>query len=246
MDKMTNRMQPLQNPANSTDMNVQTLQLGDMKNLVNLIEDAVTRRIAVIDPAWDVQAILIAAGNAVISDILVSHWHDDHTNGINELVAATGAKVHLLQQEADFWNVKEDTPASLHTDGNTVQLGSLNIQLLHTPGHSPGSACFYTGDSLFTGDTLFFYGCGRCDLPGGDARAMYHSLQRLVTTLADSTTLYPGHDYADIRVSNLAEQKQFNPFLHHDNADAFIDFRNKHNNHRHPPYQPVRRGEPAW
>lgn len=133
MAKMANRMQPLQNPANSTDMNVQTLQLGDMKNLVYLIEDAVTRRIAVIDPAWDVQAILIAAGNAVISDILVSHWHDDHTNGINELVAATGAKVHLLQQEADFWNVKEDTPACLHTDGNTVQLGSLNIQLLHTP-----------------------------------------------------------------------------------------------------------------
>ena len=141
MAKMTQQTRPLHDVTNTTDMKLQTLQLGDIKNPVYLIEDAVTRRMAVIDPAWDVPAILEAAGNAVISDILVSHWHEDHTNGINELVAATGAKVHLLQREADFWNVKRDTLVCCYADGNTVQLGSLNIQLLHTPG--------YTGFHLF-------------------------------------------------------------------------------------------------
>jgi glyoxylase-like metal-dependent hydrolase (beta-lactamase superfamily II) len=226
-------------------MDVHPLELGDMQNLVYLIADRETHRAAVLDPGWDVPAILREAGNAIITDILVSHWHEDHINGIDELVEATGARVHLLQAEADYWN-PDATRLVCHADGDCIRVGSLDIRLVHTPGHSPGSACFHADGALFTGDTLFVYGCGRCDLPGGDAHAMYYTLRRMVETFPPETVLYPGHDYAGKAVSTLAEQILLNPFLHQDSAEAFVAFRAEHNNHRHPPYQPVMRGEPAW
>jgi glyoxylase-like metal-dependent hydrolase (beta-lactamase superfamily II) len=226
-------------------MKVQSLQLGDMQNFVYLIEDPDTPRAAVIDPAWDVTAILDASGDSDITDVLVTHWHEDHMNGVDELVEATGARVHLLDTEAAFWNVDRQTLVR-HVDGDCIQVGGLSIRILHTPGHSPGSACFQVDGALFTGDTLFVYGCGRCDLCGGDAQSMYHTLRRLVDGLPMDTVLYPGHDYADKPVSTLAEQVLLNPFLHQASCDEFVAFRNEHNNHRHPPYQPVMPGMPAW
>lgn len=244
-------------------MKVRSLKLGGMQNFVHLIEDTDTRRMAVIDPAWDVAAILDAAQEMVqdrssakpadksdgapITDIFISHWHEDHTNGIGELVAATGARIHALATETDYWGVHLDGIEMVrHTDGDRVMLGKLAIRMLHTPGHSPGSACLHADGALFTGDTLFVYGCGRCDLPGGDARAMYYSLRRIQDTLAPETLLYPGHDYAHKPVSTLGEQIHMNPFLHQTSVDAFVAFRAEHNRHRLPPYLPVVRGEPAW
>ncbi|HEY9198827.1 MAG TPA: MBL fold metallo-hydrolase [Gammaproteobacteria bacterium] len=229
-------------------MNVHSLKLGGMQNFVHLIEDTDTQRMAVIDPAWDVAAILRAAGGASITDVFVSHWHEDHTNGIDELVAATGARIHALATETDYWGVRLDNGAELvrHDDGDRVMLGKLAIRMLHTPGHSPGSACLHADGALFTGDTLFVYGCGRCDLPGGDARALYYSLRRLQDTFALETLVYPGHDYAHKPVSTLGEQIQTNPFLHQNSVDDFVAFRAEHNRHRLPPYLPVIRGETAW
>lgn len=235
----------LRHRLNAMKMKIKSLQLGDMQNLVYLIEDPGTPRAAVVDPAWDVAAILEAAGDADITDVLVTHWHEDHMNGVDELVEATGARVHLLAAEADYWSVDSDTLVR-HSDGDCVRLGDITIRILHTPGHSPGSACFHADGTLFTGDTLFVYGCGRCDLPGGDARAMHHSLRRLLDCLPMDTVLYPGHDYADKAVTTLAEQMLLNPFLHRESPEDFVAFRNEHNNHRHPPYQPVMRGMPAW
>lgn len=235
----------LHNRLGAMTMKIQSLQLGDMQNLVYLIEAPDTARAAVVDPAWDVAAILDAAGDADITDVLVTHWHEDHMNGVDELVEATGAHVHLLAAEADYWGVDKETLVR-HRDGDCVQLGGIAIRILHTPGHSPGSACFHADGTLFTGDTLFVYGCGRCDLPGGDARAMHNSLRRLVDCVPMDTVLYPGHDYADKAVTTLAEQILLNPFLHRESPGDFVAFRNEHNKHRHPPYQPVMRGMPAW
>ena len=226
-------------------MKVHRLLLGEMANFVYLIEDTASRCIAVVDPAWDVPAILEQAGTANITDILVSHWHDDHVNGVEELVSYTDARVHLLEREATFYNV--DMPALVrHADGDMIELGSTDIRIVHTPGHSPGSACYAAGDALFTGDTLFMYGCGRCDLEGGDPESMYYSLLRLRNEFEPGTIIFPGHDYAKIAASTLEEQVQRNPFLHPDTVRAFVAFRTEHNNHRHPPYLPVERGEPAW
>lgn len=226
-------------------LRVRSLKLGDMDNLVYLIEDPASRRVAVLDPAWDADAVLEEAGDEVITDILVSHWHDDHVNAIADLLAATDASVHMLQREVEYWDA---APRRLvrHRDGDRIHLGELDIQIVHSPGHSPGSACFYVEDALFSGDTLFVYGCGRCDLPGGDAAMPYDSLQRLLTSFPCETRLFPGHDYADKPISTLGEQCQLNPFLHQDSAAAFVAFRAEHNKHRHPPYSPVPRGQPAW
>lgn len=224
---------------------IRALTLGDMSNFVYLVEDASSRRVAVVDPAWDIEAIVDHAGASPITDILVSHWHDDHVNAVDELVARTGARIHLLETEARYWRVSRSALV-LHNDGDYITLGDSHIGVLHTPGHSPGSACFHVGDALFTGDTLFMYGCGRCDLPGGDPQALYRSLQRLVDTFAPDTTVYPGHNYAHIAHSSLKEQIDHNPFLHQACVDTFVAFRNEHNNHRHPPYRPVARGKPAW
>lgn len=232
-------------PDRHLPMIVRTLPLGHMSNLVYLIEDSASRRVAVVDPAWDVGAILDHADDSHITDILVSHWHDDHVNAVDELASRTGARIHLLETEAQYWRVSRSTLV-LHNDGDRIALGTSTIGVLQTPGHSPGSACFHVGEALFTGDTLFMYGCGRCDLSGGDPQALYHSLQRLVDTFAPATTVYPGHDYADIAQSSLKEQIDHNPFLHQTCVDSFVAFRNEHNNHRHPPYRPVVRGDPAW
>lgn len=223
---------------------LQTLQLGGMGNLVYLLEDVDSGRVAAIDPAWDVPAIVAAAGARPITDILVTHWHEDHTNGVHELCAASGACVHALALEADYWGITLDIVR--HADGDAVALGATRIRLLHTPGHSPGSVCLHTDGRLFTGDTLFVYGCGRCDLPGGDAAALYRSLRRLLDTLPPDTVIHPGHDYGIKPVSTLGEQSRLNPFLHRQSADEFVAFRAEHNLHRHPPYRPVAHGEPAW
>lgn len=226
-------------------IDIRSLQLGDMQNLIYLIEDLTTRSAAVIDPAWDVAAILDMAGGAIIEDILVTHWHEDHTNGIDELVSATGARVHLHASEAEYWNVNRDD-LNLHNDGDAIGIGEIDLRVMHTPGHSVGSVCFYRDGALFTGDTLFVYGCGRCDLPGGDPVAMFQSLRRLQDMFPADIILYPGHDYADRQLTTLGEQIRHNPFLHQDTCAAFVAFRTEHNKHRHPPYQPVNRGEPAW
>lgn len=226
-------------------MRVKTMRLGDMQNLVYLLEDIETHCMAVIDPGWDVPEILRASGSATITDILVTHWHEDHTNGIDELVISTRARVHALEAEIEYWGVTRDDLV-FHTDFDRIQVGGSNILVLHTPGHSPGSACFYADEMLFTGDTLFVYGCGRCDLPGGDPMAMYKSLQRIADMFSMATVVYPGHDYADKRTTTLDDQTRYNPFLHQESSDDFIAFRAEHNYHRWPPYQPVGRGDPAW
>jgi glyoxylase-like metal-dependent hydrolase (beta-lactamase superfamily II) len=226
-------------------LQVRRMLLGEMKNFVYLLKDTATCRAAVIDPAWDVSAILEQAGDVEVTDILVSHWHDDHVNGVEEMIARTGARVHLLDTEAAFWHV--DLPTLVrHADGDVIELGSTPIRIVHTPGHSPGSACYAADDALFTGDTLFMYGCGRCDLEGSDIEAMYHSLQRLKNEFDPGTRIHPGHDYAEVPSSSLDEQLRRNPFLHPDTVESFVAFRTEHNNHRHPPYRPVERGAPAW
>jgi glyoxylase-like metal-dependent hydrolase (beta-lactamase superfamily II) len=92
-------------------------------------------------------------------------------------------------------------------------VGNIGIKLLHTPGHTPGSQCFLVESRLVSGDTLFIGGCGRVDLPGGDAEQMYHSLTQVLGRLPGETRLYPGHDYSDKPVSTIADELRDNYYL---------------------------------
>ena len=216
---------------------IDALELGPMENFIYLIIDNHTQRAAVVDPAWDVPEILnLAAQKGVtITDILLTHSHHDHINGIEQVLARFDAQLHLLKPEADFWGKHLDLP-TLHHGGDIIRLGDTEISILHTPGHTPGSACYHIDDHLITGDTMFVWGCGRCDLSGGDPEAMYDTLRKLAT-LPSSTLTLPGHNYSDQCTATMEEQIEGNPFLHFHNRDKFVDYRmHQHDRIRHSPY----------
>ena len=226
-----------------TGWTIEALELGPMENFIYLIRDTASGRTAVVDPAWDVPAILRRARerDMAITDVLLTHSHHDHINGLRELLGEVDAELHLLKPEAQFWGQELDMPR-LHHGGDTIALGNTEIQVLHTPGHTPGSACYRVGDDLITGDTLFVFGCGRCDLHGGDPNQMYDTLRRLKTELPPQTVIHPGHNYAVQSTSSLAEEVAGNPFLHFDRQQDFVTYRMRvHDRTRHEPYAPVTR-----
>jgi len=228
----------------STGFSIEALELGPMENFVYLIHDHASGRAAVVDPAWEVERILnlAQAKGARITDILLTHSHHDHVNGISQVLDRHDAQLHLLKAEAQFWGQGLDLP-TLHHGGDIIQLGETPISTLHTPGHTPGSACYHVGDQLIAGDTLFVFGCGRCDLNGGDPEQMFDTLKRMARDLPAETVVLPGHNYAEQPTSTLAEQEHGNPFMHFDRPEDFVHYRmHYHDRHRHTPYGPVARG----
>jgi glyoxylase-like metal-dependent hydrolase (beta-lactamase superfamily II) len=217
------------------------LELGPMENFVYLISDSASKRAAIVDPAWDVpEMILLAKSKGVtITDILLTHSHHDHINGIEDVTNQYDAQLHLLKPEAEFWGNDIHTP-SLHHGGDSISLGETEIKILHTPGHTPGSACYQIGSHLITGDTMFVYGCGRCDLTGGDPEVMFNTLKHMANDLPDDITICPGHNYGDSCTSNMSEQKRGNPFLHFSDKNSFSEYRMvTHDKTRDSPYHPV-------
>lgn len=226
-----------------TSCQIHSMELGPMENFVYLLHDTASNRAAVVDPAWDVPAVLAksVAIDAEITDVFLTHSHHDHVNGIEELLAATDAQVHLLKPEMDFWQATHIKP-TLHHGGDEIKLGDTTIELLHTPGHTPGSTCYRINDDLITGDTLFVFGCGRCDLNGGNPEEMFNTLKHLATDLPAGTTIFPGHNYSVKEKSTLQEQIDGNPFMHFDRLDEFVRYRLvDHDRTRESPYAAVHR-----
>jgi len=224
---------------------IEALELGPMENFVYLIHDHASGRAAVVDPAWEVERVLdLARARGVrISDVLLTHSHHDHINGIEQVLNAHDAQLHLLKDEARFWGRHLDLP-TLHHGGDVIELGDTAIRVLHTPGHTPGSACYHLGNDLITGDTMFVFGCGRCDLRGGDPNVMFDTLRRLRDELPGDTVIHPGHNYSVKPVNTLADEAEGNPFLHFDRREDFVHYRmHYHDAHRHSPYGPVPKGE---
>lgn len=216
---------------------IDALELGPMENFIYLITDKKTQRAAVVDPAWDVPAVLELAKkkNVTITDILLTHSHHDHINGIQAVLENSDAQIHLLKEESQFWGEKLIKP-TLHHGGDIIKIGASELQVLHTPGHTPGSACYHIDDQLITGDTMFVYGCGRCDLHGGDPNVMYNTLNKL-GQLPGETVILPGHNYAEKTTSTMHEQCEGNPFMHFDNEDDFVEYRmHLHDKTRESPY----------
>lgn len=225
----------------NTPYSIHAIELGPMENFIYLIEDHVSKRAAIVDPAWDVPEVIKLAKDhgVIITDILLTHSHHDHINGINDVLANYDAQLHLLKEEAQFWGQQLDIP-TLHHGGDRIRLGDTEISILHTPGHTPGSACYHLDGNLITGDTMFVFGCGRCDLRGGDPEVMYDTLRHIRNDLPANTIIHPGHNYATQTTSTLAEEIAGNPFLHFDDRDAFVHYRmHEHDKCRHSPYHPV-------
>ena len=199
------------------------MELGPMQNFVYLVGCPTKREAAVIDPGWDSERILVEAqkDGMKITSIFVSHAHFDHVNVLHELLSETDAKVYLQKDEVEFLKVPKANlkPTS---SGDKIHVGEIEIECIHTPGHTPGSQCFRIGDKLISGDTLFINACGRTDLPGGDPEQMYFSLTQRLSRLPDETILYPGHNYADRPTSTLKDEKTNNPFLLCASLETFL------------------------
>lgn len=228
---------------NNLPYEIEAMELGPMENFIYLITDKKTGRTAVVDPAWDVPEILARAADkgVTITDILLTHSHHDHINGIEQVLAKFDAQLHLSRSEAQFWGKHLDLP-TLHHGGDSIMLGDTEIKMLLTPGHTPGSACYHVGNDLITGDTMFVFGCGRCDLSGGDPEVMFDTLTRLGKEMPESTIILPGHNYAVKPTSTMGEELEGNPFMHfHDKSD-FVEYRmHVHDKTREEPYRAVPR-----
>src|SRR5690606_17924103 len=145
----------------------------------------------------------------------LTHHHHDHINALEPLLQRLpGIRAYAQSAEIEFSPELEAFGEKIEgvSPGETIQVGELDVRCLHTPGHSPGAQCLLAQDSLFSGDTLFICGCGRCDLPGGDPRAMFDSLHRVLGVLPDETIVYPGHDYAERPTSTIHAEKRTNPY----------------------------------
>ena len=216
---------------------VKQAAIGPMMNYVYFIGCTESREAAVVDPAWDVNEILKIAGDLdlKIKHILVTHGHPDHINALEPLLEATDARIYIHVDEVDYMQevarsfgmstefvTRRATNIQKVSDGEKITVGKLSIQCLHTPGHSPGSQCFLVENCLFSGDTLFVDACGRVDMPGGDPKKMWWSLNHILQGLDDSTIVYPGHDYGGSPTSTIGEQKQTNPYMRYDSVQQFM------------------------
>lgn len=182
----------------------------------------------IIDPGGDSDEIISAAKNFEVRYILLTHTHFDHIGALNDVSAAfQNAKTAVSVFEHDWLyspqlNFSEEFGLTFVfkgkvdlklEDGTALDFAGTKINVIHTPGHTPGSACFYIENSgspvLFSGDTLFRSSIGRTDLPGGNGRKIVESIKTKLLTLPDETVVHPGHDDD----TTIAMEKKFNPFL---------------------------------
>jgi len=194
-----------------------------MVNYCYLIGDRERGECIAVDPAYAIGELLeiVGAEGLRLTGALVTHYHQDHVGGdlggwgiegVRELLAAQPVPIHV--QDAEAHGVMRVTGASesdlvRHQGGDIVKVGDIDITLVHTPGHTPGSQCFLVDGRLVSGDTLFLDGCGRTDLPGGDADALYDSIGTLAA-LPDDTVLYPGHHYSPEHSLTMDETRRRN------------------------------------
>ncbi|MET0146583.1 MAG: MBL fold metallo-hydrolase [Ilumatobacteraceae bacterium] len=182
---------------------------SQMVNFAYAIGDRGTGECVLVDPAYAVDDLVdaVEADGMVLAGVLATHYHSDHVGGsimghsiegVANLLERVSCPVHVQRAEAP-WVARgtgvAESELAVHDPGDVVVIGDIEIELVHTPGHTPGSQCFLVDGRLVSGDTLFLEGCGRTDLPGSDAGQMYDSLQRLAT-LPPDTIVFPGHRYS--------------------------------------------------
>lgn len=194
-----------------------------MRNFAYLIGDRQTGEAVLVDPAYaagDLLDILESDGMRA-AGVLVTHHHPDHIGGsmmgfelkgLAEMLERVSVPVHVNTHEAQWVSRVTGIPLTdltTHEHGDVVDVGDIPIELLHTPGHTPGSQCFLLDGRLVAGDTLFLDGCGRTDFPGGDADEIFRSLQQLAALPGDPT-VFPGHWYSAEPSAGLEEVKRSN------------------------------------
>ena len=207
-------------------MILETFPVGPLHCNCTILGDEVTHEAMVVDPGDNIPEILsrLQKHGLTLRQIIVTHAHIDHVGGAALLRKSTGAPVVMNQQDLGLLGMMEmqagwlgvptpqvAPPDASAEDGLTIGLATLPAQVLHTPGHTPGSICLLFPDHhlLLAGDTLFAGSIGRTDLPGGDGQQILRSLRERLLVLPDSTHVVPGHGPE----TTIGEERQSNPFL---------------------------------
>jgi hydroxyacylglutathione hydrolase len=202
------------------------LTVGPLQCNCYILGDEQTREAIVIDPGDEAERILemIEDYQLTVRVIVQTHAHFDHVGATGPIQEATGAEVCLhrgdqplyehLAMQAKFFGLPPPKAAPVsrwYDDGEEVKAGALSLQVLHTPGHTPGSVCVKSGQQrwLFSGDTLFYGSVGRTDLWGGSFEQLMASIQQKLLTLPDETIVYPGHGPK----TTISQERRTNPFL---------------------------------
>jgi hydroxyacylglutathione hydrolase len=196
----------------------QIQQHGD--NFSYIIADQKTKEAAVVDPSYNAGEIsrLLKTEGLQLKYVINTHGHSDHTAGNTELLSAFKAKLvaHNLSR------LHPDLPVE---NNDTISIGKISIQILHTPGHTNDSICLLIDNqTVLTGDTLFVGECGRTDLPTGNSKNMYDSLFNKLLKLNDDVKVYPGHDYGTKPFSTIGEERKNNYTLKPRSLEEFIEF----------------------
>ena len=189
------------------------LALGAYQTNCYIIHDEASRSCCVIDPGYDADLVLDKLDSLGLSleAILLTHGHFDHVGAVKELAAETGCQVYIHAADLSMPPMMTAGPlyyTRTYAEGDQLSLAGLEIAVLHTPGHTPGSVCLLCGTSLFSGDTLFQGSCGRTDLPGGDWATILKSLQRLAA-IEGNLWVFPGHGGS----TTLRDEKRYNPYM---------------------------------
>jgi hydroxyacylglutathione hydrolase len=193
--------------------------IGTFQNFSYIIGDEKTKSAALVDPAWEVDKLLEACEELglKVKYVINTHSHHDHVGGNEEVAKRTGAKIVAHEKSP----VRKDIAVR---DGDVIEVGTLKVKVIHTPGHCPDHTCLLVDSKLLTGDTLFVGECGRTDLGGGNSGEMYDSLVKKLLTLDDSVEVYPGHDYGKTPSSTIGYERKNNYTLKPRTREEFIKF----------------------
>lgn len=205
-------------------MIVKTLEVGSFAANCYIVGSEKTGDGMIIDPGSEASEILKTANDLKLKTALIvlTHSHVDHIGAVKKVKEATGAGLAMHTEEAkayqgqarlrgllNFYTSALPAPDRLLKGGDSIDIGDLHFLVLHTPGHSPGGICLYSPGVVFTGDTLFNYGIGRTDFPGGSHRQLLDSIHTKLMVLPDETVVYPGHGPH----STIGAERKGNPFL---------------------------------
>lgn len=206
---------------------IKQLKLSKMAIFCYMVCDERSRTCALVDPAFDTKRILneVQAHGYRVTHIINTHCHADHTAGNADLKEKTGAKILIHELDAEglkktmnkvfsrmLGGKGSPEPDILLKEGNIIEIGEIPLKVLHTPGHSRGSICLYSGGNVITGDTLFVGAVGRTDLAGGSMELLLRSVHEKIYTLPGETIVWPGHDYGPSPSSTVVRERETNSF----------------------------------
>lgn len=215
--------------AEATKLTIQQIPVGPFQVMTYLLACSQTQEAVIIDPAGEAERLLalVESEEVRIKFILNTHGHADHVLANRKLKEHLNVPVCMHAADDRFFAdaaVREATsqelglpppdPADIRlADRDVIEVGTLTIEVIHTPGHTPGSVCYLVEGNLFSGDTLFVGAAGRTDLMGGSLDTLIESLEQKLIVLPGETVIWPGHDYGDRPTSTIAREMKENPYI---------------------------------